>query len=1263
MQDKKDAKGRTLPVKTMTFREESSKEHLAEKQMKEFSKVHVDKNTKYKEGAKRILLNASMSSTLFDANIGYHYECYQNFRAPAWKKFPDPNENVERNEKSFLHEFVGVTEYLIAVKREVYTIRQLRDLFSTIKGVGVESVRGIDVRGILEDHLKDKVQFCVPTCTSSGHGMQSEYVMSSDSNILSDAIQSIVTGQGISNYKQLKSLGHSISLEIQSRESIPWPPTPQDVIDSQKDLDLNRKLFNLIAWVVSPNAAMDKNGFVKLSSRKEIKVNEIVQNIQALVPGSKPGLNQILLSLNTLSKTGSSMIVNDLKQLGHGISNTEAMFIQDKWAEWTDNVSTVIPSNIKKGVITTHIFDNIDWKNKSISRQESHHTNSILVQKDNYLERLSNISIEPSYNFSRKDHRSYKGSDEVLPNFYLRRGPVKLLDYSPVEGRENSLESSLHTLAWVYSRINAEKQTMPSWSGFKELVSTCDPEIINVGYLPPIPFPPTDDRVIAAEIRRTESIRKELGIDFIFIEADQAIYTKVLDVMFFLKGKGEDLFPTIIPRMGGFHIGMSMLRTIYTVFKGCGIIQLLSSAGLGGLGSIKKALTGGDVKEGINLHKKLFEAFLRSKLEFLGYDSIAASEEALSAIDNLRRHINKDNFEIFLQDGGVKLLQKNDGNDMGRLVDLYIEMVDMLLNFNHFLRIGNWDGYLEVLFEFLPYCFRFNRNKYARNLSYYYVHMTALKEDNSEAYAYLQNGGFSGSLTGKPHSRIPFDQVIEMTINRSCKDVGGLSGKTQNTGASQRWAKINHHIVALREYHNQRIRKKTSTKHVDLGSNRIKRDEIDVKNILSCIDTWLPNFWRSGHPVTNFATGEIATDEMKTDLNDIKERGETARDEFIERFTKADSPLSYYDPIKKQKFNLFEKKKSENKQSIPEDEGQSFTEVLATFDQRKLDLRSIMDYCVTSKPWAIVNENEKSRESNKYLLRNYLQNICPVPKKYTLPDTSASIVDAMRVVRMIGIGNLKPHTYRSWANQIKGYLDSLPGNSLHVIFDDYSYEHSVPSKQRNVTHIERVINSLDQDLPPLKEWNDFLMNSKNKLQLVNMLVEFSKTVLSKSEVFINKGSVCYIVKDNICQRIPELDSKHREADQKIPFHVVYAGKNSEETICVVADDSDIYFSLIYISSHVQSNLYFRQGKAKDKDGITYHDVQAIASYLEEDICQIILAFHDLTGGDFTNPFYRRSKVQAFKKMLKSPHSPKWLISLSSRDPDIEEVTKFVMQII
>ena len=55
---------------------------------------------------------------------------------------------------------------------------------------------------------------------------------------------------------------------------------------------------------------------------------------------------------------------------------------------------------------------------------------------------------------------------------------------------------------------------------------------------------------------------KKLEANFIFTEADKAIYTKIVDVIFSLKDKGEYLFPSTIPRIGGFHISMCMLRTI-----------------------------------------------------------------------------------------------------------------------------------------------------------------------------------------------------------------------------------------------------------------------------------------------------------------------------------------------------------------------------------------------------------------------------------------------------------------------------------------------------------------------------------------------------------------------------------------------------------------------------------------------------------------------------------------------------------------------------
>ena len=63
-----------------------------------------------------------------------------------------------------------------------------------------------------------------------------------------------------------------------------------------------------------------------------------------------------------------------------------------------------------------------------------------------------------------------------------------------------------------------------------------------------------------------------------------------------------------------------MLRTIYSLLKDCGIIQLLSSAGLEGMRAIKKDLNGEDVMEGTILQKSQnskLGKFTRTRRNFL----------------------------------------------------------------------------------------------------------------------------------------------------------------------------------------------------------------------------------------------------------------------------------------------------------------------------------------------------------------------------------------------------------------------------------------------------------------------------------------------------------------------------------------------------------------------------------------------------------------------------------------------------------------------
>ena len=110
----------------------------------------------------------------------------------------------------------------------------------------------------------------------SAKSTQSGFVISTYVNILPDAINAIVTGEGVTNYMQLKAISRSILFNIQDREKLPSSPTPKDILESNEFLDLDKRFLNLIPWIVSPNAAMGKDGFVGLSYCKSRNISEIV---------------------------------------------------------------------------------------------------------------------------------------------------------------------------------------------------------------------------------------------------------------------------------------------------------------------------------------------------------------------------------------------------------------------------------------------------------------------------------------------------------------------------------------------------------------------------------------------------------------------------------------------------------------------------------------------------------------------------------------------------------------------------------------------------------------------------------------------------------------------------------------------------------------------------------------------------------------------------------------------------------------------------
>ena len=119
-----------------------------------------------------------------------------------------------------------------------------------------------------------------------------------------------------------------------------------------------------------------------------------------------------------------------------------------------------------------------------------------------------------------------------------------------------------------------------------------------------------------------------------------------------------------------------------------------------------------------------------------------------------------------------------------------------------------------------------------------------------------------------------------------------------------------------------------------------------------------------------------------------------------------------------------------------------------------------MSWPVTSRPWAICNEEEQSRVVKKHLHRNYLQSLSPTKQIYGSMFVPVCIVDAMKIVRSIPITKLKPPIYKTWATKVFDHMTKILCNILNILFDVYPSEIDLSSPAKTQisnkwTHVMR----------------------------------------------------------------------------------------------------------------------------------------------------------------------------------------------------------------
>ena len=112
------------------------------------------------------------------------------------------------------------------------------------------------------------------------------------------------------------------------------------------------------------------------------------------------------------------------------------------------------------------------------------------------------------------------------------------------------------------------------------------------------------------------------------------------------------------------------------------------------------------------------------------------------------------------------------------------------------------------------------------------------------------------------------------------------------------------------------------------------------------------------------------------------------------------------------------------------------------------------------------------------------------------------------------------------------YIKNLLGNNIHIVFDNYNCEGDQfigLSKERLESSTEGNISRLNQFLPNVNEWLEFLSNRKNKLQLCRFLANYftSGEIATEKVLFVTKEQICHIkCPDQLHQVFPSLYLEH-----------------------------------------------------------------------------------------------------------------------------------------
>ena len=247
-------------------------------------------------------------------------------------------------------------------------------------------------------------------------------------------------------------------------------------------------------------------------------------------------------------------------------------------------------------------------------------------------------------------------------------------------------------------------------------------------------------------------------------------------------------------------------------------------------------------------------------------------------LDDFMQHVQelRDEFEVFLEE--------HSQNSTFTFWKMYIDLVQILLNFVRAEREGNWELHLEAFQQMLPLMAAYDHTNYTRWGIVYLADMKNLQQTAPAVYNEFTSGNFGVKRTEGAFNQLLTDQALEH-INKLCKIAGDLVGITHNRPALDRWMLTCSDLAQIVDEirsHARRSKSKPTQTVKEVGPQRQQRDDGDLKKIQQQLASFKP-FDRETTDFVCISTNDVASTEIKTDLLSALTRGNVVLTDFIEK--------------------------------------------------------------------------------------------------------------------------------------------------------------------------------------------------------------------------------------------------------------------------------------------------------------------------------------------------------------------------------------------